>query len=239
MHVDVSELRDFYATPLGQVVRRLLMPRIRRRWPVVRGETIVGLGYAAPYLGSLRHDASRVAALMPAAQGALVWPKEGGALTALVEEDRLPLPDTSVDKLLAVHCLEGAERVRPLLREMWRVLAPAGSVLIVVPNRRGLWARMDTTPFGQGRPYSRRQLVSLLEEAMFTPVDWTTALFMPPLDYRIVVRSATAWERLGQGITPGFAGVLIVEARKEMVALVGKRARTAAAPAPAVLGSRI
>lgn len=236
MHADVAELRDFYATALGQVVRRLLVPRIRARWANVRGETLVGLGYATPYLGGLRLEASRVAALMPSAQGALVWPKQGGVLTALVEEDRLPLGDTSVDKLLAVHCLEGAERVRPLLREMWRVLAPAGSLVIIVPNRRGLWARMDTTPFGQGRPFSRRQLVQLLEEAMLTPVDCSSALFLPPLDHRLVVRSAVAWERLGQRVTPGFAGVLIVEARKEMVALIGKQARVRTTREVPVLG---
>ncbi|MFN3868170.1 MAG: methyltransferase domain-containing protein [Hyphomicrobiaceae bacterium] len=225
MHVDVSELRDFYATPLGQVVRRLVMPRIRSRWTSVRGETIVGLGYAVPYLGSLRRDEARVAALMPASQGAVVWPRQGGVLTALVEEDRLPLGDTSVDKLLVVHALECAERIRPLLREMWRVLAPAGSLIIIVPNRRGLWARLDTTPFGQGRPFSRRQIVQLLEEAMFTPVGSTSALFLPPFDHRLLVRSAVAWERLGARVTPGFAGLLIVEARKEMIATVGKAAR--------------
>jgi SAM-dependent methyltransferase len=225
MHLDVAELRDFYATPLGQVVRRLVTPRIRSRWTSVRDQTIVGLGFATPYLGSFRRDAARVSALMPATQGALVWPKEGGVLSALVDEDRLPLGDTSVDKLLAVHCLEGAERVRPLLREMWRVLAPEGSLILIVPNRRGLWARLDTTPFGQGRPYSRRQVTQLLEGAMFTPVDWTSALFMPPIDHRLLVRSSVAWERLGARLTPGFAGLVIVEAKKELVATVGKTAR--------------
>ena len=84
MHADVTELRDFYATPLGQVVRRLLMPRLRARWTSVKGETIVGLGFATPYLGSFRRDGARVVALMPAAQGAIVWPREGGVLSVLV-----------------------------------------------------------------------------------------------------------------------------------------------------------
>lgn len=229
MHADVTELRDFYATPLGQAVRRLVMPRIRSRWTSVRGETIVGLGFATPYLGSFRRDGARVAALMPAGQGAIVWPKEGGVLTALAEEDQLPLGDACVDKLLAVHCLEGAERVRPLLREMWRVLAPNGSLIMVVPNRRGLWAQLDTTPFGQGRPYSRRQLVQLLEGAMFTPVDVLPALFMPPFDHRLIVRSSVALERLGARLAPAFSGIVVVEARKELVAIVGKSARVRSA----------
>ncbi|MCB1519445.1 MAG: methyltransferase domain-containing protein [Hyphomicrobiaceae bacterium] len=225
MHVDVSELRDFYTTPLGQVVRRLLSARIRARWPSVRSQTVVGLGFATPYLGAYRSECSHLAALMPADQGALVWPREGGVLSALTDEDQLPLGDASVDKLLAVHCIEGAERVRPLLREIWRVLAPEGSVILVVPNRRGVWARIDSTPFGYGRPYSRRQLMQLLEESMFHPVDWSPALFLPPLDKPVVVKSAVAFERIGARITPGFAGVTVVEAKKELVAAIGKVAR--------------
>ncbi len=225
MHHDVIEIRDFYATPLGHVVRRTLMGHIRRRWASVKGESLVGLGFATPYLAGMRREASRVAALMPAAQGALVWPRDGGVLTALTEDDRLPLPDACVDKLLAVHCLERAERVRPLLREMWRVLAPQGSLIVIVPNRRGVWARLDTTPFGQGQPYSRRQLERLLEQSLLTPVDWTSALFVPPFDRRLLIRSARVVERVGRRVSPGFAGVVIVEAKKDVVALIGKVAR--------------
>ncbi len=225
MQHDVVELRDFYASPLGHVVRRTLQRHIRTRWATVRGDTLVGLGFATPYLAGLRREAGRVAALMPAGQGALVWPREGGVLTALAEEDKLPLPDASVDKLLAVHCLENAERVRPMLREIWRVLAPQGSVIIVVPNRRGLWARIDTTPFGQGQPYSRRQLDRLLLDVLLTPVDWSNALYLPPFDRQLVLRSAGAMEKIGRRVTPGFAGVVMVEAKKDVEARIGKLVR--------------
>ncbi len=225
MHQDVIELRDFYQSPLGHVVRRTLQHLIRERWTCVKGDTLVGLGFATPYLSGLRGSAVRIAALMPAGQGALVWPREGGVLTALAEEDKLPLPDASVDKMLAVHCLENAERVRPLLREIWRVLAPQGSLILVVPNRRGIWARIDTTPFGQGQPYSRRQLERLLLDALLTPVDWRSALYVPPFNRELVVRSAGAFEKIGRRFTPGFAGVVMVEAKKDVVATIGKVAR--------------
>jgi SAM-dependent methyltransferase len=222
MQHDVLELRDFYNRPLGGIVRRVLTQRIRVRWRGAQAARLIGLGFAVPYISMFRGEASRMAALMPANQGALVWPSSGPVMSIMVDEGMLPLPDASVDFLLCVHCLEVAERAGPLLREMWRVLAPEGKLLIIVPNRRGLWARFDTTPFGHGRPYSRGQLEGLLTDALLTPLEWTSALYMPPLDRQWLVRWATVFERIGARLWPAFAGVVIVEARKELMASIPK-----------------
>ncbi|MDX2155257.1 MAG: methyltransferase domain-containing protein [Hyphomicrobiaceae bacterium] len=226
MHTDIRELLDFYGTPLGTRVRRILAHRIRARWPRASGATLMGLGFATPYLGSFRGEVARLGALMPSMQGAAVWPGKGSVHTVVVEEASLPLPDNSVDLMLVVHCLETSESVRPMLREIWRVLSPEGRVLLVVPNRRGVWARFDRTPFGHGRPYSAAQLDRLLGDAMLTPMDWGTALHMPPFDSRVVLRSALTLERIGARVTPVFAGVILVEARKEMVSPIAKPAVT-------------
>lgn len=222
MQPDVTELLDFYARPLGGVVRRILAHRIRARWKRTAGATVAGLGFATPFLTSFRGEAARVIALMPITQGAAVWPQSGPAMTVVVEDDHLPLPDNSVDYLLVVHGLEATERVRGTLREIWRVLKPEGRVMIIVPNRRGVWARLDTTPFGHGRPYSSAQLERLLADAMFTVVDWSAALYMPPFDRRLVLRSALSLERIGAKVSSAFAGVIIVEAKKELIAPLGK-----------------
>ena len=224
MLFDVEALRDFYSTPLGQVVRRLIAQHIRARWRHLPRGTMMGMGFPTPYLGSFRGEVARLGALMPASQGALVWPPAGDVVSVLVENEQLPLPDSCVDRLLGVHCLETADRARPLMREMWRVLSPEGRLLLVVPNRRGVWARIDTTPFGQGQPYSRSQLERLLSDALFTPIGWSTALFLPPIDRRILLRSANAFEKLGGSISLAFSGVIIVEATKEMVAPIAKPA---------------
>ncbi len=226
MNSDVAELRNFYNRPLGLMVRRLLAHRIRARWRRLQGETLIGLGFATPYLGSFRGEALRIGALMPAAQGALVWPETGPKMSVLVEEEQLPLPDNSVDRLLAVHCLETADRPRPLLREVWRVLAPQGRLMMIVPNRRGVWARLDRTPFGQGRPYSRSQLEQLLNESMFSPYAWSQGLYVPPVESQMVMRSATAFERVGARLSRGFGGIIMVEARKELTAPIVKKAST-------------
>jgi SAM-dependent methyltransferase len=109
----------------------------------------------------------------------------------------LPLPDAAVDRILLVHALEMTHDDPALLREVWRVLAAGGRLLAVVPNRRGVWARMDTTPFGHGRPYSRSQITQLLRETWFTPTAWGEALYVPPIEQRWFLRSAVAWERTG------------------------------------------
>jgi SAM-dependent methyltransferase len=235
MHPDVLELRAFYASPLGSVVRRLLAGRLRARWRTVNGQQLMGLGFAVPYLGAFRGEAARLGALMPASQGAVAWPASGNGLTVMVEEAMLPLPDASVDRLLGVHCLEVSERTGALLREMWRVLTPEGRLLLIVPNRRGVWARVDTTPFGHGRPYSRGQLERLLTDSLFTPIEWSNALYMPPLDRHWLVRWATVFERVGPRLWPGFAGVIMVEARKELMGAVpaGSKVRRATQLAPA------
>ena len=242
MHLDVVDLKAFYASQLGGVVRRIVAHRVRARWRRADGAVVMGLGFAAPYLSSYRGEALRLGALMPAAQGALVWPATGATNTVMVDEQMLPLPDNTVDKLLAVHCLEFTESARPLLREMWRVLTPEGRLLLIVPNRRGVWSRRETTPFGHGQPYSRTQLERLLNDALFTPVEWSTALHVPPVNKRFLLRWATGLERLGTRFWPSFAGVIIVEARKELMAPIGKaevvrRGRTLA-PASAVTARR-
>lgn len=240
MQLDVDDLLEFYATPLGQTVRRLLTHRLRARWRGLQRSTLVGLGYASPYLGAFRGDVQRLGALMPDTIGAARWPREGPGQSVLVTDDRLPLADGSVDRLLAVHCLEVAEHTRHLLREMWRILAPEGRMILIVPNRRGVWARLDNTPFGQGRPYSRRQLEQLLIGAMFTPIDWGGALYFPPLGRQMLLRSSTAWERVGTSVSPAFCGVLIVEASKELVAPIGTPVKVRALRKPVLqtLGAR-
>jgi SAM-dependent methyltransferase len=225
MHPDVLELRAFYASALGSVVRRMLAGRIRARWRSVNGAQLMGLGFAVPYLGAFRGEAARLGALMPASQGAVAWPSSGNGHAVMVEEAMLPLPDASIDRLLVVHCLEASERTGALLREIWRVLTPEGRLLLIVPNRRGVWARMDSTPFGHGRPYSRGQLERLLMDSLFTPIEWTNALYMPPIDRNWLVRWATAFERMGPRLWPAFAGIIMVEARKELMGALPANAK--------------
>ncbi|MBI3678207.1 MAG: methyltransferase domain-containing protein [Proteobacteria bacterium] len=217
MQIDASDLSDYYETPAGQVARRHIFRRVRQAWPDLTGQRVLGYGFAIPYLRPFLGEAERVIALLPSHQGQTSWP-EGKSLTLQSEEHALPFPDAMFDSILVVHGLEAAEATRTLMRQLWRVLAPAGRLLIVAPNRTSLWAQIDRTPFAYGRPFNRMQLDKLLQDSLFVAERWDNALHFPPLRSKRFVRSGAGWEGVGRRLWPGLAGVHIVEASKSMYA---------------------
>lgn len=214
MQCDVHELKRFYASPLGRAARGSIAIGLSRIWRPLPNERLVGLGYALPWLGELGRGTNRSLAFMPAAQGAQRWPKEGPSRTALVFEEELPLPEASVDRVLIVHALEHAEQPVETLREAHRVLAANGRVVVVVPHRRGLWARFEHTPFGTGRPWSRNQLAGVVEAAGFTMVDSNDALLFPPLPRVPLERVWRPLDWTGRKALSAFSGAIIAVGSK-------------------------
>ena len=218
MWIDVVDLRDFYANDLGLVTCRMIRCKLRTIWPNVSGKDILGLGYTVPYLQGFQGDAQRVISAMPARQGILHWPDDRKNLTVLVDEYALPFDNLSVDRVILIHALECVEQVRTLMREIWRIMSENGRLIVVAPNRRGLWARFESTPFGHGLPYSNGQLSWLLRDTMFKPVNTHHALYMPATRFKIMYSAAPAIEKIGASAFSTFAGVIIMEAVKQIYA---------------------
>lgn len=218
MWLDVLEMRDFYNSRLGHVVRRMIRRKVREFLPSVKGSDMMALGYPTPFLRYYREEAKRLIALMPAEQGALSWSGKTPNIVALTEETQFPLADKSVDFALLTHALEFTEHPREMLREVWRVLADGGRLVLVVPNRAGLWGHIERTPFGHGHPYSLSQLNQLLTDNTFTPLRAEYALYIPPSQSRVLLSTAGAWEKIGYKWFRNLSGVLIVEASKQIYA---------------------
>jgi len=220
MSHEVHGLRNFYATPAGLVTARLLRDRLRAIWPAVPGQNVLGLGYASPFLRIWKAEAARCVALVPPHLPRWRWPRSAASATAVGPEDALPFPDLLFDRVLLVHGLESAENSRRLLREAWRVLKDDGRLVVVAPNRHGIWARLERSPFGHGQPYSADQLQGLLQRQMFQVERQEAALFIPPFKSRPMLRGAGAWERIGRQVCPGLGGVILVEAVKDFCELL-------------------
>lgn len=181
MFPSAYDLKEYYLTPQGQGVTRLLLKRFGAWWPEqdLQGETLVGCGYAPPYLNDCRGP-RRVFALLPGQMGAMVWPQSGPQRCVLADHGLWPLPAASVDYVLMIHELEYAEDPASVLDEAWRVLKPEGRLMLVVPNRTGLWARAEKTPFGHGRPFTATQLHDILRDRNFALERMGGALLAPP-----------------------------------------------------------
>jgi len=214
MHLDVVDLKRFYARPLGEAARSMILRRIQALWPSARGLDMAGIGYAAPYLEPYRDSARRIVAAMPGRQGAEHWPEDGRGCACLVEETALPFRDSAFDRVIVAHGLEESDSLRLSLREVWRICSGEARAIIIVPSRVSLWSMSAASPFGHGRPFTRLQLSRLLREAGFEPTAWARALYAPPLDWSVVARSATGWEMAGETLWHGLGGVILAEARK-------------------------
>lgn len=225
MTADAHTAADFYGTARGSVAARLLRARLLSMWPELHGQSVLGVGYAAPYLRLWRDQAARCVAVTPAQMGVTRWPAGAPCLSCTAEEDALPFPDLMFDRVLLVHGLESADNARGMLREIWRVLKDDGRLLVVTPNRTGVWAYLESTPFGHGQPYSLSQLGRLLAGALYRVERRDTALWVPPTHSRLVLRSADLVERTGRRLTPTFAGVILTEAVKDVYAAMPVKPR--------------
>lgn len=223
MHLDVVDLRTFYyRTQLGRAAQKAIRSQLVEMWPEAVKQTVVGFGFAVPLLRPYLPQARRVIALMPGPQGVMPWPAGQPNVSVLAEETLWPVPTGLADKLVVLHGLETSENPSAVLEEAHRVLGPGGSAIFIVPNRAGLWARRDGTPFGFGRPYSLKQLESQLGRAGFDVSRHAAALFQPPTEKRFWLRTGNLWESVGRRVSGRYAGgVLMVEARKHQPAPIG------------------
>ena len=220
MHLDVLDLRAFYyRTRLGRAAQKTIRDQIVEFWPSAKGENVAGFGFAVPMLRPYLADARRVTALMPGPQGVMHWPAGMPNVSVLCSETLWPLEADSVDKLIVLHGLEASQHPIALLDECYRVLAPEGRGLFIVPNRAGLWSSRDATPFGFGRPYSLGQLESMLAAIGLRPHRHVAALYHPPKDTPFWLKTSGMWEKVGRSVSNRFAGgVLIVEVTKQVPA---------------------
>lgn len=220
MSIDARDAAGFYATTLGGLTANLLRTELHKLWPNCTNLSLLGLGYPGPYLRQWRENATRTIAVFPQNFGTTLWPAGRASLSCSAEEDTLPFPDLSFDRILLVHGLEHVGNARQTLREIWRLLKDDGRLIVIVPNRQGMWAYWENNPFGHGEPYSKGQLTRLLTGLFFQVENQKSALSIPPLNWRVNLKAFHLWERLGALLAPQFAGLTIAEATKDLHAVM-------------------
>lgn len=218
MPYTVYDMREFYNSRPGRLIRRVIRKSVRELISTTPQARIMGYGYTLPYLKSYKDDCERLFSLMPDTIGIHHWPDGAMNLTGLISEDKLPIETESVDTILVAHGLEYAQHPETLMQELWRVLKSNGRMVLVVPNRIGFWSRADWTPFGHGQPYTLSQLHDLLKRCLFVKEREDHALFVPPFKSFPLLRTFFSLENIGKFCFPALAGVNIVEVSKQVYA---------------------
>ena len=233
MRPDIVNLRQFYSSRLGSKVKRRLRRCVRDYWPEEDGLHVVGIGYANQLLPlpQANAPANRILSLMPVAQGAIYWPINEANHSVLADEMRPPFMQSSLHRVLMVHEFEHVSAPDELLRVWWQLLAPGGRLVLILPNRRGLWARFGHTPFTTGTPYTLASAKALLNDAGFTVRDMRSALFSPPSAHPFWLRAFNLIEWIGAASFPRIGGVFVIEAEKQIYAGIRETATPAKLPA--------
>lgn len=230
MHILTAyDLKSFYNAFSGRVIRKIIREKLLSLWSQddTKKLSVMGYGYALPYLRPyIMNETARVYNVIPAQLGVHSWPADGLNRVCLSEENSLPLETNSIDRIIMVHGLEFLDFPESSFEELWRVLKSTGRIIIVVPNRMGLWARADWNPFGQGRPYSARQVETFLKDNLFVHEQTTHALFSPPFQNNLLLRMAHIFEVVGKYLYPALGGVTIIEASKQLYAGKGKTVKS-------------
>lgn len=117
-------------------------------------------------------------------------PVPGAHLTATLGEDRIDLPDDSVDLIYASHVLEHIGRQGELggwfqfWSEAYRVLKPGGRLQFLSPYHTSVWCWADPT---HSRAISEYVFLYLDQDSYRIPADQTAIPdYRPPCDFRLV-----------------------------------------------------
>ncbi len=223
MSVNIAELCKFYKSDIGNVVQEILQSHINEFWNSAENMRVLGCGYANPYIMNFSANADRVISMMPSGQGAVNYPENKDNIVFVSDYDRMPIENSSIDRIILIHYLEHCRDLRSAIRELWRILKANGRLMVIVPNRVGMWARAEFSPFGHGMPFTSSQLCMNFKDNLFIPEKHKGALFVPPMpDSPILMRSANIIEKTGGRILPFVAGVHISEFSKQIYATIDK-----------------
>jgi SAM-dependent methyltransferase len=96
--------------------------------------------------------------------------------------ESLPFADASFDLIAATDVVEHIEAEERALRELWRVAAPGGAMLLTVPAYMWLWSKEDEN-LHHKRRYTRSRLRQATERCGWDPqiATYFNSFLLPPI----------------------------------------------------------
>ncbi len=207
---------NFYKTKRGEDLNNEIIKSLAVGWPkkTVSRCHILTIGYPLPGLKKLFKKALSFAVFFPAFMGPNEVKWRGRNVSAVVNETRLPLRQGSYDAAFVFHSLEFMTDPVSFLEDLWRTLAPAGRVTVLVPNRRAGWKKSGVPGQEEANPFLFREVKTLLEGAGFKPINSYGVFYGLPVGFLQTILFSGLLKTLSGGSFAGLPGFMIVEAEK-------------------------
>jgi SAM-dependent methyltransferase len=219
MSWDITDTDSYYRTPEGILIAELLAAELSHHYETGRMRMLkdtteqLAIGYPFPLFST---GCPLPPVFMLSETGVLAWTRDDDVITACIDSNSFPCATDVFEQVFVSHALEFVADKAGFLSEIWRCLKGEGELVMIVPHRRSLWARADKTPFGQGTPFSRRQLKLALEQAGFDQIQIRHSLYMPPFGARLPVAMRRRLHVMGRIGWAMFGGVLVAVAKKRL-----------------------
>jgi SAM-dependent methyltransferase len=137
--------------------------------------------------------------------------------------EALPFAPGSFPFALCVNCLEFVEERERAFGEIARVLAPGGTAIVGVLNRRSSWEGtrrlrrpVSSDSYYEGRFFTREELTLHLDAAGFDVEQVELAVRFPPLPGFLARGLCGAMDRLGRRWAPARGAVILCRAVKRL-----------------------
>ncbi|GAB4296220.1 MAG: methyltransferase domain-containing protein [Methylophaga sp.] len=146
----------------------------------------------------------------------------------LAEPEFLPFKSHSIDNLLLLHVLERSTDPHQLLREVERVLAADGKLILCCFNPFSLWgirrlfSWQDTPPW-DGHFFSQTRIRDWLALLNFEVVEQRRTLYRPPFSHAAWLQGSVFMERWGRRLWPWLGAVSVMVAAKRTIPMTPVR----------------
>jgi len=205
-------LHEWLASPLGQRLYQLECRLVGDAIAEVFGWQLLQVG--------IWGDESRLIAEARTQRKSVLARQRGATVEIHSRADALPIASDSVDAVLLPHTLEYEPEPHDILREVQRILAGEGHVIVLgfrpfsTWGMRHAWSRRGFPP-GVERLISEWRLRDWLKLLGFEVVDARRYLFTPPWG-PAAPRGQHLFESVGERMWPLLAGAYLLKARKRV-----------------------
>ncbi len=221
MYLHASDFKNFYKTNLGKIVKNEINFFLKKYASVYSDQIFSTFGY---FQNDLSRNGIKFLNFFDNRHGVIkniIEEKESKNI--LVNQEYLPIEDSALNHILAIHYLEYSNNIRLSLNELWRVLAPEGTAYFLLPNKFSFWSIKNISPFSNGLSFSKLTIENFLNLNNFDIQFIERLIYFPPTNSNFLQKKNLLFNKFGPTLWKNFNGLYMIVAKKRVYSRLSKQ----------------